>query len=69
MQRTPILKKIAMITMALLMIVGIIFAVSNFISVELEGAAAWKKAHYVTEDFIPCFGDGQDCCIVSPDTR
>ena len=65
MATKAISKKIVMIAMILFMIAGIFFAISNFTSAELEGEAVWKKAHYVTPDFIPCFDAGQDCCVVT----
>ena len=60
------LKKGVLIIMTVIMIAGVFVAISNFAIDETEAAAKWVKAHYILPDFIPCYGDGQDCVIVTP---
>jgi hypothetical protein len=66
MQVKGTLKKCVLIIMTIIMIAGVFVAISNFTIDETEAAAKWVKAHFILPDFIPCYGDGQDCVIVTP---
>ena len=56
-------KKILKVTMVLLMLLGIIFSISNFIADNLH-AANWEQLWEWEDGSYDCLGDGQGCVTV-----
>jgi len=55
------MKKVIKITLVLIMVLGIAFSLSNFISLELKSAGAKTSAWVYKNGVRECMGIGTDC--------
>ena len=57
------IKKILKIAMILIMLVGIAFSITNFLSVESKAEGSTRGAWVYVNDTYRCMGDGNECEI------
>ncbi len=47
-------------------VIAVTFLLSDVKSKKTSAAASWRKAYFITPDYIPCLPPGQDCVVVKP---
>ena len=65
------IRRIAKVTMLVIMAAGIVFSLVNFIALESEAYAIWQdletgKDPVTGGNFVRCFATGQACVTVYP---